>query len=123
MNDSPGVADATGTGSEELLVRRGRSPESARRLEAQATAAEMAGTAQNGVSYGHGVSVTSPASNARLARDPADAVSARRRELEDAGFEVRHTPTRADPDHHTVQLPKPVTSGVADIFNSLFGRI
>jgi hypothetical protein len=85
-----------GVGPEDTLVRRGTSPESARRLETQATAAENAGTAQNGVPFGHGVSVTTPESNARLAKDPADAVSATRRALEDAGFEVRHTPSGAN---------------------------
>src|SRR4051812_3931987 len=93
----------------DTLVRHGTSPESARRLGAQAAAAEKAGAAQNAAPFGHGVSVTTPESNARLARDPADAVTATRKALEEAGFEVRHTPTRADPNHHTVQLPKPVT--------------
>jgi hypothetical protein len=111
-----------GVRPEDTLVRRGASPETARRLGNQAAAAENAGTAQNGVPFGHGVSVTTPESNARLARDPTDAASATRRALEEAGFEVRHTPTRADPNHHTVQLPKPVTDVTADLFNSVFGR-
>lgn len=62
------------------------------RLNRQAQAAEQAG-------FPHGVSVTSPASNARLSRDSADAVSAPRQAFEDAGFPVHHTPTRRDPDH------------------------
>ena len=111
-----------GVGPEGLLVRRGKSPESAQRLGKQAAAAESAGAAQNGMPFGHGVSVTTPESNALLARDPTDAVSATRRALEEAGFEVRHTPTRADPNHHTVQLPKPVTDAVADSLNQIFGR-
>lgn len=54
--------------------------------------------------------------------DPGDAVSATRRSLEEAGFEVRHTPTQKDADHHTVQLPKPVTDEIAARFNEVFGR-
>jgi hypothetical protein len=76
----------------------------------------------NGVSFGHGVSVTSPDANSRLARDPADAVHATRKAFEDAGFEVRPTPTRSDADHHTIQLPKPVTEEIAKLFNTVLGR-
>jgi hypothetical protein len=100
-NPAPGKARPDDT-----LVRRGTSRESAQRLGKQA-AAEKAGTAQDGVAYEHGVSVTTPESNARLATDPVDAVSVTRRALEAAGFEVRHTPIRAGPNHHTVQLPRP----------------
>jgi hypothetical protein len=119
---SPADPARGGAAPEGTLVRRGSSPESAQRLAKQAAAAESAGAAQNGVPYGHGVSVTTPESNARLARDPADASSATRKALEAAGFEVRHTPTRSDPNHHTVQLPKPVTPAVADLFNAILGR-
>ena len=111
-----------GCGPDDSLVRRGKSRESAQRLARQAEAAEKAGKAKNGVEYGHGVSVTSPESNARLARDPADAVSATRRAFEDAGFEVRYTPTGSDTNHHTDQLPTPVTQEVADRFNGVLGR-
>jgi RHS repeat-associated protein len=104
------------------LVRRGTSRESAARLERQAQAAEQAGVAQNGVPYGHGVSVTTPAANARLSRNPEDASTATRAAFENAGFPVRHTPTRADPTHHTVQLPSPVTPADADRFNDVLGR-
>src|SRR5438132_14075675 len=104
-------------GPEDPLVRRGISWESAKRLAAQAALAENAGTATNGVPFGHGVSVTSPEANVSLARDPADAVQATRKAFEEAGFEVRYTPTRKDMDHHTVQLPKPVTEETATRFN------
>ncbi len=107
---------------EDTLVRRGKDAETATRLGKQAQAAENAGVAQNGVPYGHGVSVTTPAANERLSRDPADASSATRAAFENAGFEVRHTPTRADPTHHTVQLPKPVTPADAARFNAVLGR-
>jgi hypothetical protein len=116
--------DPTGSGaaSGDVLVRRGTSWESAARLARLAAMAEGAGVARNGVPYGHGVSVTSPEANQRLARDPADAVEATRKELEDAGFEVRYTPTNNDTDHHTVILPKPVTQAVAALFNSILRR-
>ena len=109
-------------GNDDLLVRRGKDRESAVRLDKQAKEAERGGNAQNDVPFGHGVSVTSPESNGRLSRDPSDAVAARRKALEDAGFEMRYTPTRKDTDHHTVQLPNPVTEPVADLFNRVFGR-
>jgi hypothetical protein len=112
----------SGAGPHDLLVRRGTRWESARRLAAQAARAEQGGTALNGVPYGHGVSLSSPDANQRLARDPEDAVTATRRAFEVAGFEVRYTPTTCDSDHHTVQLPKPVTDDVAMLFNTLLGR-
>jgi hypothetical protein len=88
-------------------------------LERQAQAAEAQG-------FPHGVSVTSSEGNVRLAerlgRDPADAASATRGQVEDAGFRLEPTPTRNDPDHHTLVLPQPVTREVADTFNRVFGR-
>jgi len=41
---------------------------------------------------------------------------------EAAGFKVKPTPTRRDPNHVTIELPKPVTKEVADKFNNTFGR-
>jgi hypothetical protein len=116
--------DPKGTGADpdDLLVRRGVAWESAQRLARQAALAEAAGTATNGVSFGHGVSLTSPEANQRLARDPSDAVQAIRRAFEAAGFEVRYTPTNNDSEHHTVLLPKPVTDEVAARFNAVLGR-
>jgi hypothetical protein len=105
-----------------MLVRRGIGWESAARLGRQAAKAEGGGVALNAVPYGHGVSVTSSEANRNLARDPADAVQASRKAFEEAGFEIRYTPTRHDTDHHTVQLPKPVTETVATLFNTLLGR-
>jgi hypothetical protein len=113
----------TGAAPDDLLVRRGISWESAKRLASRAAQAEQGGTAVNGVPYGHGVSVTSPEANQARARDPADAVQAARKTFEGAGFEVRYTPTLNDSDHHTVQLPKPVTEAVATLFNTLLGRV
>jgi hypothetical protein len=109
-------------GTGDPLVRRGIRWESAKRLAAQAALAEIAGTAMNGVAYGHGVSVSSPEANISLARDPGDAVQATRKAFEEAGFEVRYTPTRKDADHHTIQLPKPVTEEIATLFNTVLGR-
>jgi hypothetical protein len=113
----------SGTNADDVLVRRGKNWESARRLEALAAAAAQAGTATNGIAFGHGVSITSPNANDQLARDPEDCVTATRRALEEAGFEVRYTPTKNDADHHTVQLPKPVTDESAIAFNTVFGRL
>jgi hypothetical protein len=42
--------------------------------------------------------------------------------LERAGFDIRYTPTSNDVDHHTVQLPDPVTEQVAIRFNLALGR-
>ncbi|MCP4702909.1 MAG: hypothetical protein GY862_39515 [Gammaproteobacteria bacterium] len=99
----------------DILVRRGKSYETSTRLGKQSKAASEAG-------FPHGVSVTSPKSNQRLARDPSDASSATRKAFEDKGFPVHHTKTRKDPHHHTVELPSPVTRGVADTFNEVLGR-
>lgn len=112
----------TGAGPDDLLVRRGIMWESAARLSRQAAAAEQAGNAVNGIPYGHGVSVTSPAANQVLARDPNDSVAAARSQFEAAGFQVRYTPTRRDDDHHTIILPDPVTNDIADLFNTVLGR-
>jgi hypothetical protein len=105
----------SGAQPDDVLVRRGKNWESTSRLSRQAQDAEAAG-------FPHGVSVTTPDSNARLARDPEDASTAARKALEDAGFPVHHTPTKRDPKHHTAQLPKPVMPEDARRFNEVFGR-
>lgn len=66
--------------------------------------------------------MTSPEANQRLAQDPTDAMQATRRAFEEEGWEVRYTPTRTDSDHHTVQLPRPVTEEVAVRYNTILGR-
>ena len=95
------------SGGDEVLKRLGTSRESAARLARKAADAE----ATIGV---HGVSVTAGA-----AMGPATAAS-----RGDVGrhFRVHDTPTRADPLHHTIELPKPVTPEVAALFNQIFGR-
>ena len=62
----------------------------------------------------HGVSVSG-------ARPTSPASHAARKRIEEQ-FKVHDTPTRNDPLHKTVELPKPVTQAVADLFNSIFGR-
>ena len=90
---------------DEVLTRFGQAAESAQKLAADAARAE----AVLGI---HGVSVT-----ARAPRRPAP--SARRSDVE-KHFRVHNT--GQDPLHRTVELPKPVTQEVADLFNRLFGR-
>lgn len=94
-------------GDEEVLKRLGTSRESAARLARKAVAAEAA----LGI---HGVSVT-----AGPAMGPASVAS---RGMVRQHFRVHDTPTRADPLHRTVELPKPVTSEVTALFNQIFGR-
>ncbi len=91
----------------EILKRLGSSRESVARLSRKATEAEAA----LGI---HGVSVT-----AGIPRGPASAAS--RPDVEQH-FRIHDTPTRADPLHRTVELPKPITQQTADLFNQLFGR-
>ena len=91
----------------EILNRLGVSRESAIRLGRKAVDAER-------ILGIHGVSVS--------AGTPTCPGSAARRSEVEKQFHVHDTPTRADPLHRTVELPKPVTKDVADIFNDLFGR-
>jgi len=112
----------SGAAPDDPLVRRGMARKSATRLARQAALAAQGGVARNGIAFGHGVSVTSPEANRVLARDPANAVRAMRRQFEEAGFEVRYTPTHSDCDHHTIILPSPVTDEVASRLNTVLGR-
>ena len=91
----------------EELKRFGTDPESAERLAEQAAAAE----AKLGI---HGVSVTARNTTAPAGRAPRDAV--------EKVFRVHNTRSGRDKLHRTVELPKPVTQDVADLFNRLFGR-
>ncbi len=103
-----GGEEASGAGGlEELLHRLGTSRESVARLGRKAAEAERL----LGI---HGVSVT--------AGTPGGAASNAPRQLIERHFRVHETPTRADPLHCTVELPKPVIPEVADLFNRLFGR-
>lgn len=97
-----------GPGEGETLSRLGASPESATRLARKSAEAE----AVVGI---HGVSVTAGPERRPHSRAPREAV--------EREFRVHDTPTRHDPLHRTVELPKPVTEGVARRFNRLFGRV
>jgi hypothetical protein len=91
----------------EILKRIGTSRESVTRLARKAAQAEQ--------SLGiHGVSVT--------AGNPAGSASMAERKTVEQHFPVHNTPTRSDPLHRTVELPKPMTQQATDLFNSLFGR-
>jgi hypothetical protein len=91
---------------DEILTRFGDALESAEKLAADsARAEEVIGI--------HGVSVT-----ARKPRRPAP--SAARSQVEQH-FPVHNT--GSDPLHRTVELPKPVTEEVTQLFNQLFGRV
>ncbi len=97
------------------FVRRGTGWESTGRLKSQSEAAERAG-------FGHGVSVTTRAANARLSSNPLDAVAATKARIKEAGFGLFFTPTKRDSNHHTLVFPRPVDSRWSGIFNRLFGR-
>lgn len=93
--------------SSETLKRLGTSRESAARIARKAAEAEQ-------VLGIRGVSVT--------AGVPSAAASEAGRDDVEKHFRVHDTPTRADPLHRTVELPKPITPEVAELFNRLFGR-
>ena len=91
----------------ETLSRLGVSKESVTRL------ARMAADAEDKLGV-HGVSVT--------AGEPIGPASTAARDAVETQFQVHDTPSRQDPLHRTIELPKPVTKEVANIFNQLFGR-
>lgn len=106
---SPQAAN-TATAKDKVVYRLGDSPESASRLGRKSAEAES-------VIGHHGVSVSTTKPPAGTPCSGATCSS-----LEARGFEVRPTPTRNDPNHHTVVLPNPVTKEVAKDFNDAFGR-
>ena len=93
--------------ADEVLKRLGKSWESFGRLARKAEEAEQ-------VIGIHGVSVTAAESLLDHSYAP--------RELVESVFAVHDTETRRDPLHRTIELPKPVTAEVAEVFNRLFGR-
>ncbi len=107
-----GVVAARGAaeGSEKIVYRYGDSAESASRLGRKSEEAEK-------VIGHHGVSVSTTKPPAGTACSSAACSN-----LEGRGFEVRPTPTRNDPGHHTVVMPKPVTKDTTKDFNQAFGR-
>jgi hypothetical protein len=101
------IATQAGKKVGEVLSRFGEYREKVARLARKAAEAEEA----LGV---HGVSVT--------ARSTGEGASRAARSAVEEHFPVHDTPTMADPFHRTVELPKPVTQQVADLFNDIFGR-
>jgi hypothetical protein len=103
----PGPEGAETGETGEVLSRGGIDRESVGRLSRKAAEAE------EGIGI-HGVSTT--------AGSPDRPSSTASRSEVKQNFPVHDTPSRADPLHRTVELPKPVTQKVADLFNQLFGR-
>jgi RHS repeat-associated protein len=97
-------------GGDKIVYRLGADKESASRLARKSGEAEQAG-------FPHGVSVSTTKPPAGTACSSASCAA-----LEARGMKVRSTPTRNDPNHHTVELPKPVTPEAARAFNEAFGR-
>jgi hypothetical protein len=89
------------------LVRFGKGPETVSQLAADAASAEAAG-------FPHGVStkLVNRVSGSDKAHRSAAVGEAQKH------FKVEQT--GRNPNHHTVHLPKPVTSEVADKFNKVF---
>ena len=92
-------------------------PRDSRRLRAEPETAEklaeQAANAEDLLGI-HGVSVTARPTSAPGGR-------AQRADVEQI-FQIHETPTRRDKLHRTIELPKPVTLDVAELFNRLFGR-
>src|SRR5262249_27008811 len=99
----------------QIFHRYGVSYESSTRLARQAALAEKTPIGVNRVTGQHGVSVT-------MNPPPGVATSQATRAAIEKSFRLVPTPTAADPTHHTLILPNPVTRGVADLFNAIFGR-
>jgi RHS repeat-associated protein len=97
-------------GSDNIVYRLGADKESTARLARKSEEAEQAG-------FPHGVSVSTTKPPAGTACSSASCAA-----LEARGMKVHPTPTRNDPNHHTVELPKPVTPENARAFNDAFGR-
>jgi len=111
LSAAPGAGEVKGAEllkDGETLTRLGTDAESAARLGRKALEAEE----KIGI---HGVSTTA-------AKIEGKEVSTAARSAVERSFKVHNTPTRVDPLHRTVELPKPVTKSTADIFNALFGR-
>jgi RHS repeat-associated protein len=107
LNVAREVVQETAEDSVEILSRLGISYESAARLSRKAAEAES-------VIGLHGVSVS--------AGVPKMQASQASRDIVETIFTVIDTPSRGDPLHRTIMLPKPVTKEVAEKFNKIFGR-
>ncbi len=91
------------------IYRRGTSLESPTRLNRKALEAEKK-------INNHGVSGTTTKPRGACS-------SASCSDLEAAGFKVTPSPSRADPGHVTIGLPKPMTKEATKKFNDAFGRV
>lgn len=102
------VSDVVPKGGDTKIFRKGTSKESPTRLNRKAQEAENSNLGIHGVS---GSKTKTPGCSSASCSD-----------LEAAGFKVHQTPSRRDPNHVTVELPKPVTKDDATRFNDVFGR-
>jgi hypothetical protein len=100
--------DGVPNGGDSTIFRQGTSRESPTRLNRKAQEAENSNIGIHGVS---GSRTQTPGCSSASCSD-----------LENAGFKVHDTPTRRDPNHVTIELPKPVTKDDAKLFNEVLGR-
>ncbi|MBF0492843.1 MAG: hypothetical protein HQM15_08690 [Deltaproteobacteria bacterium] len=94
------------------LHRFGSSKESVRRLNRMSQEAENDPNTKI-----HGVSVSE-----NKPTDGREISTAQKNEVEKY-FKVHDTPKKWDTGHKTLELPKPVTQQITDLYNRLFGRI
>ena len=100
---------------DDVYTRFGREWEDAAQLGNQASMAERSAIGLTGRTGLHGVSIT-----ARNTGRPTDSVGIG--SVVRDHFPVEYTPTARDPLHHTLILPKPVTTTTELLFNGIFGR-
>ena len=120
-----GAAEVEGTGwgdPDQVFVRRGKYWESQSKLAKDAANAEATTNRATGENFPHGVSVTPEETHVARTGNSQDAGRATRSAIEDAGFQVVHTPTNNDPTHHTLVLPNHLSADDARQFNGIFGR-
>ncbi|MDZ5816143.1 RHS repeat-associated core domain-containing protein [Stenotrophomonas maltophilia] len=106
MSRAPG--GKSGVKAAGFFVRFGKGAESAESLAAQAVKAEKAG-------FPHGVSV-----KAQERVSAADRLKNRVADQAEAKSAFNTPQTGNNPNHHTVELPKPVTEKVAQKFNEVY---
>ncbi len=106
MSRAPG--GKSGVKAAGFFVRFGKGAESAESLAAQAVKAEKAG-------FPYGVSV-----KAQERVSAADRIKHRVADQAEAKSAFNTTQTGNNPNHHTVELPKPVTEKVAQKFNEVY---
>ncbi len=109
------VRDHSCKKDDSVYTRFGRDWEDTEHLGKQARMAEKSAIGITGRTGLHGVSVT-----ARNTGRPTDSVGIGSVVREH--FPVEYTPTARDPLHHSLILPKPVTTTTELLFNGIFGR-